>query len=421
MKHIYTSIDLGTDSIKVVVCELYKNKLNLLAASSEKSEGIKKGLITDVEKAKTSLKKAISNVESMLGITLKQAIVSVPSYFLECSMVKGSVDIPMNINEDDEAYDGIIDGNDVSRVISEAMRSYDFRDREMVAVLPIDFLVNQKDYVRDPKGLPGKTLGTRAMMVATPKKNIYSVVQLLSSIGIEVADISINAIGDAYAFKNREMDATVGAIVNIGSETTSVSLYNKGIIVKHAMLQLGGKNIENDIAYIYKLKSDDARKLKEKFAFAHKNHASQYEVKEVANVYGETVKVNQFEISEIAQSRLEEILTLAKKEIRSLTSRNIDYVIITGGTSNMANFNYIAKEVFGNIAKLGNVKLIGIRNNKYSSAVGNIAYFVSKLKLKGKEYTMVSSDMEEALVSVESEAGSYDSMLGKVFGFFFSE
>ena len=88
-------------------------------------------------------------------------------------------------------------------------------------------------------------------------------------------------------------------------------------------------------------------------------------------------EVNQFEISEIVQSRLEEILTLAKKEIRSLTSRNIDYVIVTGGTSNMANFNYIAKEVFGNIAKIGNVKLIGIRNNKYSSAVGNIAYFVS--------------------------------------------
>ena len=105
MKHIYTSIDLGTDSIKVVVCELYKNKLNLLAASSEKSEGIKKGLITDVELAKASLKKAVSSVESMLGIALKQAIVSVPSYFLDCSMVKGSVDIPMNINEDDALDD----------------------------------------------------------------------------------------------------------------------------------------------------------------------------------------------------------------------------------------------------------------------------------------------------------------------------
>ena len=177
----------------------------------------------------------------MLGIALKQAIVSVPSYFLDCSMVKGNIEIPYTYIYYNEAYDGIIDGNDVSRVISEAMRNYDFRDREMVAVLPIDFLVNQKDYVRDPKGVPGKTLGTRAMMVATPKKNVYSVVQLLSSIGIEVVDISINAIGDAYAFKNREMDATVGAIVNIGSETTSVSLYNKGIIVKHAMLQLGGK------------------------------------------------------------------------------------------------------------------------------------------------------------------------------------
>lgn len=421
MKHIYTSVDLGTDSIKVVVCELYKNKLNLLAASSEKSEGIKKGLITDVEKAKASLKKAISSVESMLGIEIKQVIASIPSYFLDCAMIKGSVEIPLQVDEADETHDGIIDGNDVSRVISDAMRSYDFRDREMVAVLPIDFLVNQKDYVRDPKGIPSRTLSTRAMMVATPKKNIYSVVQLFASLGIEVVDISINAIGDAYAFKSREMDFTVGAIINIGSETTSVTLYNKGIVVKHSMLQLGGKNIENDIAYIFKVNNDTARKLKEKFAFAHKNHASQYEFIEVSNVYGETIKVNQFEISEIVESRLEEILTIAKKEIRSLTSRNIDYVIVTGGTSNMANFNYIAKEVFGTIAKIGNVKLIGIRNNKYSSAVGNIAYFVSKLKLKGKEYTMVSADMIDNLISVENKNESYDSMLGKVFGFFFSE
>lgn len=87
----------------------------------------------------------------------------------------------------------------------------------------------------------------------------------------------------------------------------------------------------------------------------------------------------------------------------------------------MANFSYIAKEVFGNIAKLGNVKLIGIRNNKYSSAVGNIAYFVSKLKLKGKEYSMISTDMEEDLMSSQNAKESYDSMLGKVFGFFFSE
>ena len=72
MKHIYTSVDLGTDTIKVVVCELYKNKLNLLAASSEKSEGIKKGLITDVELATASLKRAINSVEAMLGIEIKK-------------------------------------------------------------------------------------------------------------------------------------------------------------------------------------------------------------------------------------------------------------------------------------------------------------------------------------------------------------
>ena len=165
------------------------------------------------------------------------------------------------------------------------------------------------------------------------------------------------------------------------------------------------------------MNNDTARKLKEKFAFAHKNHASQYEFIEVSNVYGEMIKVNQFEISEIVESRLEEILTIDKKEIRSLTSRNIDYVIVTGGTSNMANFNYIAKEVFGTIAKIGNVKLIGIRNNKYSTVSGLIKGINDKLESRDKEYTMIDLDND---ASGQNKLSINDSsVLNKVFGYFF--
>ena len=77
MKHVYTSVDIGSDSIKVVVCELFQNKLNLLAASSYKSRGIKKGLITDVEEASTCIREAISDVEEMLGIPIKRVIASI--------------------------------------------------------------------------------------------------------------------------------------------------------------------------------------------------------------------------------------------------------------------------------------------------------------------------------------------------------
>jgi cell division ATPase FtsA len=122
-------------------------------------------------------------------------------------------------------------------------------------------------------------------------------------------------------------------------------------------------------------------------------------------------------------SRLEEILTLAKKEINILTSRLVDYTIITGGTSNFANFNYIADEVFNKKITIGNIKLVGIRNNKYAACVGNIVYFISKLKLKGQSYTMVSERDEDDLISAHRNGIniSNDTMIGKVFGYFFSE
>lgn len=93
MKHIYTSIDIGSDTIKVVVCELFNNKLNLLAATSVKSRGIKQGLITDVVEATSSLKEAIDSINQMLGIEIKKVITSIPSYYAEFKKVNGSIDI----------------------------------------------------------------------------------------------------------------------------------------------------------------------------------------------------------------------------------------------------------------------------------------------------------------------------------------
>ena len=235
--------------------------------------------------------------------------------------------------------------------------------------------------------------------------------------------MSLNNIGDINSIREKYAKEQVGAIINIGSETTTVSLYNKGIIVKSSIIGLGGKNIDNDIAYIYKLKPENATKVKERFALAHKRYASTNDIYETEDKTGETVKINQFEVSEIVMSRIEEILVLARKEINILTKREVDYILITGGTSGMSNFSLISEEVLGKVTKIGNIKTIGLRNNKYSSAIGNIIYFINKLKLKGKNYTMLdNSDVEELTSTKKSLINvSNESMLGKVFGYFFSE
>lgn len=414
MKHVYTSIDIGSDSIKVVVCELFNNKLNLLAASSVKSRGIKKGLITDGNEASVSLKKAIKEVEDMLGIKIKKVLATIPNYFSEFVIVKG------NKEYEEET---LITGEEIVNLFQDVIRDTDKKDKEMVTLIPIDFIVDDQTGIKDPKGLTGTHFATRAVMVLTPKKNILSVVTLLENVGLEVVDVNLTSIGDMGSVKDKDIKDGVGAIINIGHETTSISLYNKGIIVNNSMIGIGGKNIENDISYMYKVTPSDAIKIKEKFALAHKKYASKSDFYEVTNKMGESIKISQFEVSEVVMARIEEILVLARKEINVLTKRDIDYILITGGTSSMTNFSLIAEEVLGDIAKVGSIRLVGLRNNKYSACVGNIAYFISKLKLKGKLYSMISkNDMEDLSSSKNGVLSvSDESMLGKVFSYFFSE
>lgn len=413
MKHIYTSLDIGSNTIKIVVCELYQNKLNVLAASSFKSKGIKKGLITDVDLAKQSIKSAFNEVEDMLGIKIKKIITSVPSFNAEYNIIKGNIKI-------DEDYN--VTSEDIMKVLEVSVKNNPYTLREMVTVLPIDYSLDDKAFIKNPKGMKGENLGCRAVMVTAPKKSVYSVIGLLEDIGLEVVDISINNIGDLYSFNNNNFADKVGAIVNIGHDTTSVSLYNKSILVKSSIINMGGKNIDNDISYMFKVDIPTSTNLKLKFALAHKKNANVNDIIEVKNAVENSFKINQFDISEVVQSRIENILEEAKKEINVLTSRKIDYIIITGGTSNMPGFEYVVKDIFGENANIGNIKMLGIRDNIYSSCVGNIVYFISKLKLKDMDFTMISDDEMYQYSSANiKKLSTSDSMLGKIFGFFFSE
>lgn len=414
MKYVYTSLDIGSDTIKVVVCELFNNKLNLLAASSVKSKGIKKGLITNGKEASISLKKAIKEVEDMLGIKIKKVLTSIPNYFSEFIMVKAET----TFREERE-----ITGDDVVDILQKAMKTKNTKNKAMVTTIPIDFIVDERRGVKDPKGMIGTKFGVRAIMVLTPKKNILSVASLLENVGLDVTDISLLSIGDMASIKNEKVKNGVGAVINIGHETTSIALFNKGIIVNDSVICEGGKNIDNDIAYMYKVTPKQGSELKEKFALAHKKYASKGDFVEIVNKEGNTIKVSQYELSEVVMARLEEILILARKEINTLTKRDIDYILITGGTSSMTNFSLIAEEVLGNIASVSNIRLAGLRNNKYSACVGNIAYYINKMKLKGKIKSMIGkADMEDlasykdGIINVSEE-----SMLGKVFNYFFSE
>ena len=129
MEHVYSSIDIGSDSIKVVVCELCRNRLNLLAASSVESSGIKKDLITNPKEAIKSIQKALHEIEAMLGIKIKKTIATVPSFQAEYKIIKGETKV----------VDNVISNEDISNIYRQGIKNNLPSDKELVNLVPIDF------------------------------------------------------------------------------------------------------------------------------------------------------------------------------------------------------------------------------------------------------------------------------------------
>lgn len=412
MRKIFTSVDLGSESIKILVAEVYNNKLSVLATSCVKSKGIKRGLIVDANEALATIRDSISEIEGKLMININKVIVGIPAYYSTFEIVSGELKIN---NEDDK-----IAGSDIVKVLQCSVKSKIKRDRELVTIVPIHFIVDDKKNIKDPKNMVGKKLSVKAMMVTVPSKVVQSVISIFQSLGIDVVDINLDSIADYYEFRNSSTDKEVSAIINMGHDTTTVSLFNKGIIINSEIIQIGGRNIDNDISYVFKVNKSESEKLKETFAIAHKKFSRVNETRVLLTNNKDIVNITQYDISQVVMSRLVEILKLAKKQTYLLTNKKISYIIITGGTSELPGMTYLVDEIFGNIAKVGNIDTLGIRNNKYSIVSGLIRSFDSKLELRDKEYSMLGLENEEELANHKRKTNLNDSgVLGKVFGYFF--
>lgn len=393
MKKIYTSIDIGSDTIKFVVAELYKEKLHILHSSSIKSKGIRKGLIIDSNLMVNSIKDGIKVVSNDLGFQIKKVIVNVPSYNAKFMYVTNKIEI----NEE-------ITTEDINKVIKSSVYGKIDSDYELVTVLPLEFVINESDSVEYPVGLKANTLEIKGIMITVPKKNIFSVVSVMESAGLEVIDITLSGLSDYSEVKRDNIKNKVGAIINIGHDITNVSVFNKGKLMNTEVLQIGGHNVEKDIAYVFGINVIDARTIKEKFSFAHKRFVTLTDTYEIKNNDEKLIKIGQLEVTEVVMSRLTEILNYAKKQILLLTKKNIEYIIITGGTTEMKYFKNLVYEILGKDVIIYLMKDIGIRDNKYISAFGSIKYFIEKMTIRGKDYSMISPLDEELLLTPESKA-----------------
>lgn len=394
MRKIYTSIDIGSDTIKFVVGELLNDNINILSSNTIKSKGVRKGLIFDPNLTINAIKDGIKEINDDLGVEIKKVIVNVPNYNAKFMFVTGSVEI----NNEDE----IVTTEDINKVIKNSVYSKLAIDYELVTVLPVEFLLDN-EVVDKPVLKKGKKLELKGIMVSVPKKNIYSVLNVVEGAGLEVVEITLSGIADYFEIRNNNTDKKVGAIINLGHETTTVSVINKGKLMNTETIQLGGLNVEKDLSYIFNINIFDARTLKEKFASSHKRFCQLNDVYEIKNTVGEILKLNQLEVSEVVMSRLSEILELAKKQILLLTKQSISYIILTGGLTEIKAFKNLAFEIFGKSVIIYSMDTLGVRDNKYTTSLGMIKYFCDKMDMRGREYSMMSTEDVTALVTPSSK------------------
>lgn len=409
MRNIYTGIDLGSDNIKIVVAELVNDKFQVLASASVRSVGIKRGLITDPEMALNSLTLALDEVEKVLGTRVDRAVITVPVNDRNLKVVSGSLYV-----------NGIVNGKDIVSVLQNAAEGQIPDGEELVSIIPITFDTGKEDFTKNPNGVNAETLNVKALLATAPKKQIYDYLRVFASANVKIEDITFNCIGDYYEAKNDDTDKKIGAIINIGHGKTDVAVFNKGILIKNSVFNLGSRNIDKDITYIYGTDLNTSRELKEKFATASRRYADMNEILEFTDEEGNKRSINQYEITEVVEARVVELLKLAKKEINDLTKRKISYIIVTGGITEMVGFSYAAENTLGINTTVMNIATMGIRSNKYSSAIGVIKYFHEKMQLREKNLSLIEDDKIKEIEKNDQSMLDLteDTFISKIFGCF---
>ena len=411
MGNIYTSIDLGTDSIKILVIEKHNDNYNVLTSVSSPSRGIDDGHIVDIKECVSSVKKALKKANDMLGTKITKVIASVPPTSANFDIAIGSVDV--------EDYNKIT-GNDISNVLRDAVINQIDEEHELITAVPISFTIDEEENIKDPKGLKGKILETKLVLATSSKEELYRLLEVLKLSGVEAIDIAFTSTGDYYSIKNSKKDKEAGAIINIGENSTNISIFNKGIQIKNKVINLGSRSVDRDLSFIFNTDIETAKIIKETFAVSMEAYADVNDTREVRTKDESIKEINQVEVSKVVESRIIEILNLAKKEIKNLTNREIRYIIITGGLSELAGFQYIVDEELGFKAKVCNITEVGIRHNKYSSVYGTVKYFDDKMSLRGKDATMISKESMKSIVNSEEKVVSNNTnIISKVFGHFF--
>ena len=412
MRKIMSSLDIGYASIKLIVAEINKKKLYVLTSSIVNNDAVKKDMTIDYDILEGIIKKLLSDAKEKLGIEIKKTLLTIPTDSASFTINRARIDIK---NEDN-----LITVDDMIKVVNLSGKNVVQDNMELVNITPLYYTLDDSSKTDIPVNTFSRSLEVKSIITSSSKDDVYKYLKVLDNLGVSVVDISYDVVGNYFAFKSDDMDTTCGIIIDIGYLSTSISVYNKGVLVNTLKIKVGSLNVLKDISYVYKISVDSAKEVYKKLGLGSSKNANNLEKIELKDNNGDKLIINQVNLSEIIESRVQEILSMAKKQINTLTKRQISYIICTGGIANIGDFDLNVLEIFGKNARIGYINTIGIRDTRYASTFGLIKWYDYNAKLKNYDYSILNLKEQEEFSKEESEAKtSSNSIIGKVFDYFF--
>ena len=364
----FTGLDIGTSSIKVLVAEFISGEMNVIGVSNVPSEGVKDGIIIDIEAAAEAIKKAVEQAEEKAGMTIDKINVGLPANLLQIEPTQGMIPVPSESKE--------IKDEDVDSVVKSALTKSITPEREVISLIPEEFIVDGFQGIRDPRGMMGIRLEMRGLIYTGPRTILHNLRKTVERAGISVENIIITPLAMAKSVLNegeREFGATV---IDLGGGQTTVASMRAQELQYTNTYPEGGEYVTKDISKVLKTSMQIAESLKFNFGQANLEEASLSETVQVDVVGSDTpISVSERYLSEIISARVRHILDRVKQDLER--GRLLDLpggIVLVGGGAIMPGVVEVAQEIFGTTVKLHVPNQVGIRNPMFANVISLVEY-----------------------------------------------
>ena len=369
---IIVGLDIGTTKICAVVGELLDDEINIIGVGSHPSTGLRKGSVVNIESTVDSIKKTVEEAELMAGCDISSVYVGIAGNHIKGFNSHGIIAIKGRE----------ISQADVDRVIEAAKAVAIPTDREILHVIPQEFIVDEMESIQNPVGMNAIRLEVKIHIVTGAVSSVRNIVKCCNKAGLEVCDIVLESLASGMAVLTGEEKELGCVVADVGGGTTDLALFKDNNLKFIHELTVGGHNLTNDISIGLRTPLPEAEKIKIHHGTCMPEHARKGSSIEVPAVGGrEPKKLSKGILAEILEPRVEEIFSLLKKELFSNGLENAFPAgfILTGGSVTLDGFTELAESVFNVPIRIGQPDKIGglkdiVRNPAFATAVGLVLF-----------------------------------------------